>query len=67
MPKQKTHKGIKKRFRLTAKGKAKHRIAGTSHLASRKPHKLKRNRRGTTVLSTEFTPQIAEMLHGHSY
>ena len=27
MPKQKTHKGTKKRFRLTAKGKAKHRSA----------------------------------------
>ena len=36
MPKQKTHKGTKKRFRLTASGKAKHRQAGTSHLASRK-------------------------------
>lgn len=67
MPKQKTHKGIKKRFRLTAKGKVKHRIAGTSHLASRKPHKLKRNRRGTTVLSEQFTPQIDAMLHGYSY
>lgn len=67
MPKQKTHKGIKKRFRLTAKGKIKHRIAGTSHLASHKPHKLKRNRRGTKVLSEQFTAQIVEMLHGHSY
>jgi len=32
MPKQKTHKGTKKRFRLTASGKAKHRQSGTSHL-----------------------------------
>ena len=30
MPKQKTHKGTKKRFRLTATGKVKHRRAGTS-------------------------------------
>ncbi len=35
MPKQKTHKATKKRFRLTASGKAKHRSAGTSHLMSR--------------------------------
>ena len=28
MPKQKTHKGTKKRFRLTATGKVKHRSAG---------------------------------------
>ena len=42
MPKQKTHKGVKKRFRVTAKGKVKHRQAGTSHLAVRKTHKRKR-------------------------
>ena len=36
MPKQKTHKGTKKRFRLTATGKVKHRSAGTSHLSARK-------------------------------
>ena len=67
MPKQKTHKGVKKRFRLTAKGKVKHRQAGTSHLATRKTHKQKRHLRGTTVLSEEFTPQIRTMLAGKSY
>jgi large subunit ribosomal protein L35 len=50
MPKQKTHKGIKKRLRLTGKGKIKHRSAGTSHLAARMSHKRKRNLRGTTCL-----------------
>lgn len=49
MPKMKTHKGTKKRFRLTAKGKVKHRSAGTSHLATRMSQKRKRNLRGTTV------------------
>ena len=67
MPKQKTHKGVKKRFRLTGTGKVKHRQSGTSHLAARKPHKRKRNLRGTTVLSDDFTPQITTMLAGHSY
>ena len=43
MPKQKTHKGTKKRFRLTASGKAKHRQAGTSHLQTRISQKRKRN------------------------
>ena len=51
MPKMKTHKGTKKRFRLTASGKAKHRHAGTSHLATRKTHKQKRNLRGTAVVN----------------
>jgi ribosomal protein L35 len=37
--KQKTHKGIKKRFRLTGTGKVKHRKCGTSHLAAHKTHK----------------------------
>ena len=67
MPKQKTHKGVKKRFRLTATGKVKHRQAGTSHLAARMAHKRKRKLRGTKVLSKEFTKQITEVLAGNSY
>jgi large subunit ribosomal protein L35 len=67
MPKQKTHKGVKKRFRLTANGKVKHRQSGTSHLAARKTHKRKRNLRGTTVLHKEFTRQIITVLNGDSY
>jgi large subunit ribosomal protein L35 len=67
MPKQKTHKGVKKRFRTTASGKIKHRKAGTSHLAARMTHKRKRMLRGTKVLAKEFTPQILEVLAGNSY
>lgn len=50
MPKQKTHKGTKKRFRISAKGKAMHRKAGTSHLAGRMSQKRKRQLRGTGAL-----------------
>jgi large subunit ribosomal protein L35 len=67
MPKQKTHKGTKKRFRLTAKGKAKHRCAGTSHLASRMSHKRKRNLRGTTVADEMESRKVREALRGNSY
>lgn len=67
MPKQKTHKGTKKRFRLSAKGKAKHRHAGTSHLASRMCQKRKRNLRGTTVTTDTNSKIIAEALAGNSY
>jgi len=67
MPKQKTHKGTKKRFRLTGKGKAKHRQSGTSHLAARMSHKRKRNLRGTSTVETMETKKIAEALCGHSY
>ena len=50
MSKMKTHKGVKKRFRLSAKGKAKHRPAGTSHRNVRVSQKRKRNLRRVTVL-----------------
>ncbi len=67
MPKQKTHKGLKKRFRLTANGKIKHRCAGTSHLASRKTQKRKRNLRGTRVLINQAeTKTIARLLGKYS-
>jgi large subunit ribosomal protein L35 len=67
MPKMKTHKGTKKRFRLTATGKVKHRSAGTSHLASRMSHKRKRNLRGTTVVAGVESRRIRDVLGKHSY
>jgi large subunit ribosomal protein L35 len=66
MPKQKTHKGTKKRFRLTASGKAKHRSSGTSHLAARMDHKRKRNLRGTTVASKTDIKKIRDALGRYS-
>ena len=67
MPKQKTHKGTKKRFRLTASGKARHRSAGTSHLAARMSQKRKRNLRGTTTTAASSTKTIVKALAGNSY
>lgn len=67
MPKQKTHKGTKKRFRLTATGKVKHRSAGTSHLATRLTNKRKRNLRGTSVLKSVEAKKIRFALNGYSY
>jgi large subunit ribosomal protein L35 len=67
MPKMKTHKGTKKRFRLTAKGKAKHRSSGTSHLAARMSNKRKRNLRGTTVTDKCMEKSIQRALNGNSY
>jgi len=42
MPKQKTHKGLAKRVKVTARGKIKHRRAGGSHLMSSKNAKRRR-------------------------
>jgi large subunit ribosomal protein L35 len=67
MPKQKTHKGTKKRFRLTATGKVKHRSAGTSHLASRKSQKRVRQLRGTVVTEPASSKAIVKALAGNSY
>jgi len=67
MPKQKTHKGTKKRFRLTASGKAKHRAAGTSHLAARMSTKRKRQLRGTKVSATVESKMVIKALCGNSY
>ena len=39
MPKLKTHKGIKKRFKVSATGKVSHKRAGSSHLNSHKSGK----------------------------
>ena len=68
MPKMKTHKGTKKRFRLTASGKVKHRFApARSHLATHKTHKQKRNLRGTGVTSDVWSHGLTRALNGHSY
>ena len=50
MPKMKPHKGLKKRVRLTGKGKIKRRKAFAGHLMSGKSGKRCRNlRRGGTA------------------
>ena len=45
MPKMKTHKGSKKRFRVTATGKLKRKQSGKRHLNSHKTGKRKRHLR----------------------
>jgi large subunit ribosomal protein L35 len=67
MPKQKTHKGTKKRFRVSANGKIKHRSAGTSHLAARKSQKRTRQLRGTETLGAGMGKAIKKALAGNSY
>ncbi|HEX5444402.1 MAG TPA: 50S ribosomal protein L35 [Pirellulales bacterium] len=67
MPKQKTHKATKKRFRLTANGKAMHRHAGTSHLAAGMSKKRRRNLRGTTAAVPLEAKRIKILLGKYSY
>ena len=51
MPKMKTKSGAKKRFRLTAKGKVRANSAYLSHMMRNKPKQMKRQARGTMILS----------------
>ena len=51
MPKMKTHKGVKKRFKVTARGKVKHRKTHTGHLMSAKSGSRRRRlRKGNVVV-----------------
>ncbi|MCS7168243.1 MAG: 50S ribosomal protein L35 [Gemmatales bacterium] len=49
MPKQKTHKGAKKRFKVTAHGKVMRQKCGRRHLLSHKRAKRKRQLRRPLV------------------
>ncbi|MEX0718829.1 MAG: 50S ribosomal protein L35 [Planctomycetaceae bacterium] len=51
MPKQKTHKGMKKRFTVTASGKIKHRAANRGHKLSHKSGKRKMQLRQDSVIA----------------
>ncbi len=62
MPKQKTHKGMKKRFKLTASGKPKHRNAFRGHLLSHKNGKLKRHLRQDGYVEGKEAATIREAL-----
>lgn len=64
--KMKTHKGIKKRFRISANGKAKHRNAGTSHRNVRVDAKRSRNLRGTTTIAVSMEKKIQIVLGKYS-
>jgi len=52
MPKQKTHKGLSKRVKVTASGKVRHKRAGGSHLMSDKSAKRRRRVGGSAVMTT---------------
>ncbi len=51
MPKLKNKSGAKKRFRLTATGKVRMNQAGKRHGMRKRPQKMIRNARGSTLLS----------------
>ena len=52
MPKMKTHKGAKKRFKITGSGKVKRMKAFKSHILTKKSSKRKRRLRQATTIQT---------------
>lgn len=66
MPKQKTHKGMKKRFRITATGKVKHRKCNRGHFFSSKSGKVKRQNRNDPVVEGAWAKEIGEGLRPSS-
>ncbi len=64
MPKQKTHKGLQKRVRVTAKKKFKFRQVGRGHLLSHKSGNRKRKLRRPGVLSHADEAKATRLLFG---
>jgi len=56
--KMKTHKGIKKRFKLTAKGKLRYKHPGDGHLMSTKNAKRRRRLTGPAVLTGVYAESM---------
>ena len=62
MPKMKTHKGAKKRFKVTGSGKVKRNRAFKSHILTKKPTKRKRGLRATNHVRKEDAGRVARMM-----
>jgi large subunit ribosomal protein L35 len=62
MPKQKTHKGLAKRVKVTAKGKVKYKHAGMGHLMSSKNAKRRRRLGSPAVARTAIVDTIKAKL-----
>ncbi|MEA2006048.1 MAG: 50S ribosomal protein L35 [Acidobacteriota bacterium] len=62
MPKLKTHKGAKKRFKVTGKKKILHSKANKSHILTKKSPKRKRGLRKTSLVSDADRKRVKDML-----
>ena len=58
MPKQKIHKGLSKRIKITASGKVRYRRSGGSHLMSDKNAKRRRRIGRSAIMSGSKTEAI---------
>ena len=64
MPKQKSHKASRKRFRVTANGKLKRSQAGKKHLNSHKTGKRKRQLRHSVIETGLIAKKYIKVMGG---
>jgi large subunit ribosomal protein L35 len=62
MPKNKTHSGASKRFKVTGSGKIMRERAGRRHLLEHKPSSKTRRLAGTVELAKSDTKKIKKLL-----
>ncbi len=62
MPKQRTHKGLSKRVKITGTGKVKRRHSFGSHLMSTKNAKRRRRIGGSSILGGKIAKKIISEL-----
>ncbi|WP_199438787.1 50S ribosomal protein L35 [Umezawaea beigongshangensis] len=62
MPKNKTHSGTSKRFKVTGTGKLLREKAGKRHLLEKKSSKLTRRLSGTVQVSDNDAPRLKKLL-----
>jgi len=58
MPKQKTHKGLSKRVKITATGKIKSHRSGGGHLMSSKNAKRRRRISSSTIMTNTMANKV---------
>ena len=63
MPKQKTHSGAKKRFRVTRNGKVMSRQKNRAHLLEHKSSRRKRRLNGETEVAAPDAKKIKKLLN----
>jgi large subunit ribosomal protein L35 len=66
MPKMKTHKGTKRRMKLTGTGKVMRRKAGSSHLMSVKSSKRRRGMRKDAAVSPGIAKKARIIMGGRT-
>ena len=64
MPKQKTHRGAAKRFKVSATGKVLRHHSETSHILTKKTTKRKRRLRKASEVQGKFARKIKKIISG---